>query len=356
MSKGFERLGGNRLIKLKLRKIAAAIVYYSGLIHVIGKRRNLSVILTYHRIYDREKDSRCGYVPGISVKPETFEKHLKYVARHFRTISLKELGERIQIGEEIKNYCVITLDDGWGDNYYNAFPIIRRHSLLATIFLTTDFVGSDKQPWFAQIANLLCKSRLSENYMEDDIHRFQYLEEMHLFEILSNNGYSEEEKIDKILMRMKGLSQSDITRATDEISIYLRTSAMIEPSERLFLMWEQIVEMGKDGIEFGSHTASHLILTNAGEDIAKEELGESKKTIEERIGKDVGLLCYPNGDFSERIRDIVRNAGYCVATTTRKGFISHRSDPLLLERIMVHEDIASTTALFACRIEGVPFF
>lgn len=86
-----------------------------------------------------------------------------------------------------------------------------------------------------------------------------------------------------------------------------------------YMNWEQIKEMADSGQEIGSHTISHpnlFILTN---DQIKEQLGVSKKTIEEKIGRSVISLCYPSGRYDSRVIKIAKQY-YLFARTTEQGY------------------------------------
>lgn len=85
-----------------------------------------------------------------------------------------------------------------------------------------------------------------------------------------------------------------------------------------FLNWNEINEMLKIGIEFGSHTLTHPDLTKIPEKIAKKEIFTSKKIIEDKTGKEVKFFCYPYGKFNEKIIDLVEMAGYEGAVVTPK--------------------------------------
>lgn len=96
-------------------------------------------VLTYHRVNDEVYDAK---VPTVSVRQ--FEKQMKYLKkRGYQTITEKELldyysGSRVKLP---KKPILITFDDGWRDNYENAYPILKKYGFTATIFLATGKVG-----------------------------------------------------------------------------------------------------------------------------------------------------------------------------------------------------------------------
>lgn len=93
------------------------------------------LVLAYHSISDRDYDH--------AVTPEMFEWQLSLLTKHFNVIPARKLVEMLREGQRIPkgNYAVVTFDDGFEDNYINAFPILKRLKIPATIFLITSFVG-----------------------------------------------------------------------------------------------------------------------------------------------------------------------------------------------------------------------
>ena len=73
----------------------------------------------------------------------------------------------------------------------------------------------------------------------------------------------------------------------------------------------QLVEASQHPlITIGAHTVSHPHLPTCSDDQLREELVASKRMLEERIGREVGLFAYPYADYDRRCAEAVREAGY----------------------------------------------
>jgi peptidoglycan/xylan/chitin deacetylase (PgdA/CDA1 family) len=91
------------------------------------------------------------------------------------------------------------------------------------------------------------------------------------------------------------------------------------------------------GVKFGSHTQSHEILTRVPPGKAYRELKESKREVEERLGDSCLLFSYPNGDWSQPVRDFVAQLGYRFAFTNQQGVWTRECDPFLIPRVNLWE-------------------
>jgi peptidoglycan/xylan/chitin deacetylase (PgdA/CDA1 family) len=87
------------------------------------------------------------------------------------------------------------------------------------------------------------------------------------------------------------------------------------------------------GHEIGAHTLSHPHLTRISRDAAREEIFASKKKLEDLFGRPIRHFCYPYGAWDEPIADLVREAGYSTATTTRWGANTADTPPFALHRL-----------------------
>ena len=89
-----------------------------------------------------------------------------------------------------------------------------------------------------------------------------------------------------------------------------------------YLTWEQVQLMQKSGlVHFGSHTCSHRRLRSLPDEEIWQEITQSKKILEEKLGAPVLSFCYPYGagGFDKRVRPKVLQAGYRFDFSTKKG-------------------------------------
>ena len=82
---------------------------------------------------------------------------------------------------------------------------------------------------------------------------------------------------------------------------------------RIMLSWNEVKQMAQDGITMGSHGHTHSILSRMAIEKAKEDILNSKKIIEEKLGVQVKHFAFPNGreeDFSEELRGYYQEIGF----------------------------------------------
>ena len=98
------------------------------------------------------------------------------------------------------------------------------------------------------------------------------------------------------------------------------------------LTWDEIREMSKGMIEFGSHTQTHPDLTMLPTHRVDEELLGSKRKIEDTIGRPVDLFAYPYGTFDDAVRNVAQSH-FGLSCSTFLGFVGRQSDLFALERL-----------------------
>jgi peptidoglycan/xylan/chitin deacetylase (PgdA/CDA1 family) len=101
------------------------------------------------------------------------------------------------------------------------------------------------------------------------------------------------------------------------------------------------------GHAIGSHSLTHARLTRLTLRDAREEIFASRKKLEDAFGVAVEHFCYPYGDWSEAVRDLVIEAGYRTACTTQFGVNTPATPPYALRRITVRHPTRTLRTLKA---------
>jgi peptidoglycan/xylan/chitin deacetylase (PgdA/CDA1 family) len=285
------------------------------------------------------------------VHPETLELHLEYLQRRLDIVPLSSLAQRADSGVRdaaSRPRCALTFDDGWHDFYQHAYPILLRRQVPATVFLPTDFIGTDRWFWTDRLGVLLRHLPPS-----DVLGIHAQTGNRVVATILALRG-DFEARLERAIDTLKPFRLDAINETLEELDELAGKSSM--PLGRAFLSWREAEEMFSSGlITFGSHTASHPILTTLTEREVERELSTSRDALLARRVVEPGFLpfCFPNGTFSSRVSELVRGAGYHLAVTTQRGWNGPGADPYALRRIGLHDDMASTEPMFAARLVGL---
>jgi peptidoglycan/xylan/chitin deacetylase (PgdA/CDA1 family) len=299
----------------------------------LARRRQASVrILCYHRINDEHNP----FFPAISTS--SFERQMRFLASHYKVVSLAAAIEHLH-GGAADPVLVITFDDGYEDNYQNAFPILQRYGLPATVFLTTGSIDAQQPIWFSRMAHAFKTTDRQFVDLEIDIPRRFRMR-------------TEEDRLDsnrQVFNLLRASSDSDRQYWYDRVLRDLGVRDDRANPDRM-LRWDQVRLMKAGGIDFGSHTVNHPFLSKVDPEQAGWEICESKRRIEEELELPVLHFAYPNGrevDLSAGNKELLRRAGYQAAVSTIWGTNFRCTDPMELRRGQPWED---DQALFAYKL------
>lgn len=338
---------------LVLRLSIASLFCMSGFLSWKLRRasENRYAILMYHRVVS-QNDVENGLQAGMYVQPKTFENHIRFLKKYFSLVPISEIDSIIEeksCNSHAKPICVITFDDGWHDFYISAYPILKAHKVPTTVFLPTNFIGTNDWFWTDRVGYFFSKRGNSTGLQKQN--RVSGNAVVNQLEKLTG---SQESRLEKAIEILKGYRDDEINEILLELSE--RWDLDQNPSGRAFLNWKEVREIARSGlITFGSHTVAHKILTTLTDQEIRHELIESRKRLiaEQAVDPSFISFCYPNGNYNDKIAGMVKETGYNLAVTTKKGWNNPEADPFILRRIGIHQDMTSTDAMLGCRITSI---
>src|SRR5262245_2829368 len=100
----------------------------------------------------------------------------------------------------------------------------------------------------------------------------------------------------------------------------------------------QMREMSESGISIQSHAMTHRYLTELGPETIRWELAESKRVLEEKVGKKVSYLAIPSGAYNRTVKNLAKETGYTAVFCMLKGTNNKSSNRFALRRLVVGKD------------------
>ena len=149
-------------------------------------------ILMYHSIsYEKENILR--------IPKEKFRCQMKYLKdNNYTTLTLDELYSYMKTGKNLPNKpIVITFDDGYKDNYTNAYPVLKEFKLKATVFVITNTIDHEKDYLTSSEIKLMDSNNIrieSHTSSHEHLDKISYIDNV-------NTMKTSKSKLEKILNR-----------------------------------------------------------------------------------------------------------------------------------------------------------
>ncbi len=335
--------------------VIAGIFYYSGLVALarwLTRRAGPSVvILNYH-----------------SATGGNFLSQMRYLRRHYRIMHVEAALEELYAKHKDPTHknsnrtaLVVTLDDGYLDNFTYAKEVAHDLCVPISIYLIPGYIESGARFWWLEGKSMARRAQVSKATIAD--RTFSNLDDPEERGSLAQFIDDHARFVPSVAVREEFLASA---RAV------LNLSPVPHEKDRddamLPVNWEQVRIMDEGGwVSFGAHTMHHPILaylTDPAE--MRREVAECRQVLEQKLGHAVRTFAYPVGQaqhISQEVVQAVRDAGYDWALTTSYGINTPQTDPLLLKRIEADVDqhwlvvAAEAAGLwgFISRLRWLPF-
>ncbi|NQT51559.1 polysaccharide deacetylase family protein [bacterium] len=316
------------MIKRLARHAAAALAVGTRLWPVVPPGRAL--VLRYHRVGGTPEEP----VP-LGVSPEEFDAQLRFLRARCHVVSPSELVTALGEGRPLApGTATITFDDGYADNFTTAFPLLQEHGLPAAFFVTTGWIGTHRMLWWDRLREVVHGAVGSPSPAAERLVDVPGIEALAPTSLATHHDAAALELALATAWRNLRLPPEDMEPLIDRVAHALGGPAPPSQGHRP-MTWEQVEQLRRAGMEIGSHLVSHVRLATAPPERARDELVQSKQTLEERLGESVDLVAYPEGSHSREVQALAAEAGYRAAFTTDVGSAAP-GDPLLaLRRVAV---------------------
>jgi peptidoglycan/xylan/chitin deacetylase (PgdA/CDA1 family) len=234
---------------------------------------------------------------------------------------LEEIVDLLATGRPLPARAVaVTFDDGYRDNYSQAFPVIQEARCPTTIFLTAGLIGTRQILWWNQLSYAVVQTRKSRPEV-DRIMR------AHDLPLPNWNGDPDVEETIEAVKRRRARHEQQVVESI-AAALDVDTS---KNTDDVMMTWEEAREMADSGlVTLGAHSLTHSNLKELTLDEVRTEVMGSKAVIEEKLGRPVRLFAYPFGfpvnDYTDEVKAIVQEAGLTCAVTVVLGLAEHGVD------------------------------
>lgn len=271
------------------------------------KKGNIGVVFMLHRVSEYEK-GRLISNEDLKISPSFLQKVIrKYKKAGFDFLSLDDIYDIInQRRKSSKPFVSFTLDDGYLDNYTNAYPIFKKNNVPFCIFTATDFIDKKAILWWYSIEDLILQkesiqlsdgSKYSCKTYQDKWNTFRYLRE-------------------KILK----LPQKNLIENLEKMFSNYEIN-WLDPIQSLSMSWNQVEELSKEPLcTIGGHTVSHPAFNRISLNEILEEVSGGIEIIELHINSKIEHFAYPYGSVNEVG---IREYEYMKKFNFKTVFVSH---------------------------------
>ncbi|MEZ4526371.1 MAG: polysaccharide deacetylase family protein [Desulfobacterales bacterium] len=243
------------------------------------------------------------------------------MAKSWEIITMEEAAEQIRSGIFKGRAAAITFDDGYRDNFETAMNLLKPKGIPATFFIPVSQTDRGEPYWWDYLHSVIKKNQTAFlKWISDG-----------RFDSIADHIRLESRRMPVSRMAVRYLNTVENAFRTDFLNA-LQTEFGPYQGERLLMNWEEIRHLHNCGFSVGSHTLSHIPLTDLNPDDAKREIFESGKILSQRIGAPVKGFSYPRGAWNRELAVMAKQAGYEYAVTTVFGSNKPGCDLFALSR------------------------
>jgi peptidoglycan/xylan/chitin deacetylase (PgdA/CDA1 family) len=320
--------------KTAILKTSLDLLFYSGASQVLrGLCGGIGAIFMLHHIRPGAGHFH-GFAPnsGLEVSPHFLDAVIEYVAgQGYDLVSLAEAVRRIEAAEESSRpFAAFTIDDGYRDNLVHAWPVFRRRNCPFTIFVAPAITDGVCELWWRGLEAVIAGEVTIAGEIAGRPFRYE-----------TRTDAQKQSAYGALYWPVRQMPEAEqrswIRRFSASHGVDLDALCRSEA-----MTWTDLREIAADPLcTIGAHTIHHYAIAKLSREEALQEAVASRARIEQELGIRPRFFAYPYGDEGSagpRDFELIREAGFEAAVTTRKGvvFAAHKDHLTALPRVSLN--------------------
>ena len=270
-------------------------------------------MLVYHAVADRTGDRDFEIVPPHAA--DLLDAHLRHLRRHYRVVSAESIVEAVRDHRPGDPPPVaLTFDDDLPSHVRLAAPVLERHGVRATFFLTGAGLDGPCAFWWERLQRVL-----DAGLSADAARRLADAGGLPVADLTGPGA-------------IRRLSRAVQMPAAAGARALLAELAGPDPPGT-GLRAHEVRDLAEAGHRIGFHTLRHQRLPELGDDELERAMAEGRERLEEVAGRPVDLIAYPHGRADARVARAAARAGFARGFTTEWSPALPDDDRLLLGRL-----------------------
>lgn len=284
--------------------------------------QNTSWVFMYHRIALEQTDPW-----DICVSANHFEQHIIWLKKNARVLPLPQFIAQWK-DKTLKKGCVaLTFDDGYLDNYETAKPLLEKHGIPATFFITTQSMQTGEPFWWDELLHFFLFQQTLPSQFTLPINGNEFVFNLEGEELLTNT-------LAKKIAAWKGEEAPTTKRAEAFLKVWQAFKGLFPNEQQAVLQTlkkgydytkpppkimseKQVIDLSLSPLfTIGVHTVSHSALAFFSKEVQQTEVYDCKKTLESLVEKKLELLAYPYGNYNSITQAVAEEACFAAAFTT----------------------------------------
>ena len=278
------------------------------------------------------------------ISPERFDSIIRYITKTHCIVSLEDqiLSNESEL-KASKQLAAIVFDDGYKDFLEYALPILKKYKCPSSMYIVTECVNKNIPPWTYILDYHFSNSNKSEIKLNQEL----LPRTLHINTFNNTNAkllFAKEFKL-----YLKQISNSKRVQLYQQA---IESFNDVKISSDLMLNWHDLRQIKQEGVEIGSHSATHPLLAQLEtESEITQEIKGSGLIIQQQLGHFPRTISYPIGSYNNLVKKIAKESDYKLGLAVNQQFYNSRvNDMYEIPRVELYNQNFIKTNL---RISGL---